>query len=174
MWVPYADDRYYRLRPSLAIKASGGNGEAIRVNDRYAMHPAMQPLEAAFKEGRLGVVQSVGVDNTSGSHFECQDQMEHGDSMFGQPAGGGWLGRFQRLRATAKQSPLSSVAIGTVLPYLRPLTSGTPTGDPVTGTSLTIVYRPVWPASAPELRIAESLTLPKFGLPAILNQASAQ
>jgi uncharacterized protein (DUF1501 family) len=112
MWVPYADDRYYRLRPSLAIKAD----TAIKLNDHYALHPAMQPLEAAFKEGRLGAVQSVGVDSTSGSHFECQDQMEHGDSMHGQPAGGGWLGRFQRLRATDKQSPLSTVAIGTVLP----------------------------------------------------------
>lgn len=117
LWVPYADDRYYRLRPSLAIKAPGSNADAaIQLTDRYAMHPAMQPLEAAFKEGRLGVVQSVGVDNDTGSHFECQDQMEHGDSMAGPPAGGGWLGRFQRLRASDRQSPLSAVAIGTALP----------------------------------------------------------
>ncbi len=65
-------------------------------------------------------------------------------------------------------------AIGTVLPYLRPLAAGSPTGDPVTGTSLTIVYRPVWPVDAPELRIAESLMLPKFGLPAIFTQTSAR
>ena len=110
--VPYADDQYYRLRPSLAVKAS----EAIKLNDRYALHPALKPLEAAFKEGRFGAVQSVGVDNTSGSHFECQDQMEHGDSMSGTPAGGGWLGRFLRLRGADKQSPLSAVAIGTALP----------------------------------------------------------
>ncbi|HYF34750.1 MAG TPA: DUF1501 domain-containing protein, partial [Prosthecobacter sp.] len=117
LWVPYADDRYYRLRPSLAIKAPGrDSAAAIKVTEHYAMHPAMQPLEAAFKEGRLGVVQSVGVDNDTGSHFECQDQMEHGDTMSRQPAGGGWLGRFQRLRAGDNQSPLSAVAIGTVLP----------------------------------------------------------
>jgi hypothetical protein len=36
-----------------------------------------------------------------------------------------------------------------------------------------ITYRPVWPANAPELRVAETLTLPKFGLPAVLNQTSA-
>lgn len=112
MWVPYADDRYYKLRPSLAIPAQS----AIKLNDRYALHPSLQPLEAAFKEGRLGAVQSVGLDNSTGSHFECQDQMEHGDSAAGQPAGGGWLGRYQRLRAGAKQSPLSTVAIGTTLP----------------------------------------------------------
>ncbi len=64
-------------------------------------------------------------------------------------------------------------AVGTILPYLRPLVSNVPQGDPVTGTALTITYRPVWPTNAPELRIAESLTLPKFGLPDVFNQASA-
>jgi uncharacterized protein (DUF1501 family) len=110
--VPFADDRYYRLRPGLAIPAK----EAIQISDRYALHPMLRPLESAYKEGRLGAVQSVGVDNTSGSHFECQDQMEHGDSMLGTPAGGGWLGRFLRLNGGNSSSALSAVAIGTVLP----------------------------------------------------------
>jgi hypothetical protein len=64
-------------------------------------------------------------------------------------------------------------AVGTVLPYLRPLVGGAPVGDAVNGTPLTITYRPVWPQNAPELRVAESLTLPKFGLPDVFNQASA-
>ena len=67
---------------SRAIKAS----EAIKLTDRYALHPAMKPMEPMFKEGRLGAVQSVGVNNTTGSHFECQDMMEHGDTMDGTPA----------------------------------------------------------------------------------------
>jgi uncharacterized protein (DUF1501 family) len=109
-FVPYADDRYYRLRPALAVPIS----QAIRVSEHYALHPALRPLEAAFKEGRFGAVQAVGVDNTSGSHFDCQDQMEHGDSMQGAPAGGGWLGRF--LRQHDAVSALSAVAIGRSLP----------------------------------------------------------
>lgn len=108
--VPVADDRYYRLRPSLAIPAR----QAIRVSEHYALHPAMQALEAAFKNGRLGAVQSVGVDNTTGSHFDCQDQMEHGDSMQGAAAGGGWLGRF--LRQQPSGSALAAVAMGKVMP----------------------------------------------------------
>lgn len=112
LFVPHADDRYYRLRPGLAIPLK----DAIQISDRYALHPAMKPLEALYKDGRFGAVQSVGVDNTSGSHFDCQDQMEHGDSMYGTPAGGGWLGRFLRLNATDSTSALSAVAIGTVLP----------------------------------------------------------
>ncbi len=65
-------------------------------------------------------------------------------------------------------------AVGTILPYLRPLVGGQPQGDPVSGTALTVVYRPAWPDNAPELRVAETLTLAKFGLPAVMPQASAQ
>ena len=65
-------------------------------------------------------------------------------------------------------------ANGTLMPFLRPLNGGSPEGDPVTGTSLTIIYRPVWPTLAPELRVGETLTLPKFGLPQVRGQTSAE
>lgn len=118
--VPYADDGYYRARPTIGIKApengSTDAARAIRLDDRYGFHPALRPLYDKFTEGRLAIIQGVGTDNTSGSHFECQDQMEHGDSMKGTPAGGGWLGRFLRVRANKNLGPLSAVAIGTALP----------------------------------------------------------
>lgn len=110
--VPYADDHYYNARPTLSIKAS----TTVKLDDRYGFHPLLQPLEAAFKEARLGMIQGVGTDSASGSHFECQDQMEHGDSEKSPSAGGGWLGRFLRSRADQSTSALSAVAIGTKLP----------------------------------------------------------
>ena len=64
---------------------------------------------------------------------------------------------------------------GTVLPYLRPLNpAGGFVGDPVTGTSLAVVYRPVWPVFPPTLSVGETLALPKAGLPAVRGQTSAQ
>ncbi|MDB6076274.1 MAG: hypothetical protein JWO82_21, partial [Akkermansiaceae bacterium] len=77
-------------------------------------------------------------------------------------------------------------AVGTVLPFLRaPGRSGQPLNinainSNTDGTPgqidepLTVTYRPVWPTGAPELRVAETLTLPKFGLPQVRGQASAQ
>ena len=65
-------------------------------------------------------------------------------------------------------------AVGTVLPYLRPISNGIYQGDPVTGTPLTILYRPVWPSAPPTLTTAETLTLSKFGLPAVRGQTSAR
>ncbi len=64
--------------------------------------------------------------------------------------------------------------VGTNLPYLRPIVGGMPDGDPVDGTALTVLYAPVWPDNPPSLRIAETLTLPKFGLPDVRNQKSAE
>ena len=65
-------------------------------------------------------------------------------------------------------------AVGTVLPFLRPLTAGVPQGDAVTGTAQTVTYIPSWPATVPSLRLAETLTKAKFGLPDVRNQKSAE
>src|SRR5499426_2771788 len=117
--VPYGDDRYYKFRPTISIPPPNGDGEAkdaaLRLDDFYAFHPKLRPLLPLFKEGRLGVVQAVGSDNASGSHFEAQDQMEHGESQ-GRSLVGGWLGRHLRSRAGQQMTPLSAVAIGATIP----------------------------------------------------------
>lgn len=126
MVVPYGDDRYYKLRPTIAIPPPKGVAEspkgsaeskdaALRLNDFYGFHPMMQPLLPLFREGRLGIVQAVGSDNASGSHFEAQDQMEHGEGA-GRTIGGGWLGRHLRSRIGHNLTPLSAVAIGPTVP----------------------------------------------------------
>src|SRR5262245_36788152 len=117
--APYGDDRYYKLRPTISIpppRSDSDSGDAaIRIDDFYAFHPKLRPLLPLFKEGRLCVVQAACSDNTSGSHFEAQDQMEHGESQ-GRSLVGGWLGRHLRSRAGKNLTPLSAVAIGPTIP----------------------------------------------------------
>lgn len=69
---------------------------------------------------------------------------------------------------------------GTILPFLR---DSTRKGQRLNldeieegedDEPLPIVYRPQWPANAPELRVGETLTLAKFGLPQVRGQTSAQ
>ena len=119
MVVPYGDDQYYKSRPTLAIPAPAANKQndlaALRLDDLYAFHPKLRPLLPAFNEGRLGIVQAVGTDNPSGSHFEAQDQMEHGEA-YGRIIGGGWLGRYLRTRGGVDLTPLSALAIGSTIP----------------------------------------------------------
>jgi uncharacterized protein (DUF1501 family) len=122
--VPYGDDCYYKLRPTISISVPTSNEDAkdtaIRLDDLYAFHPKLRPLLPLFKEGRLAIVQSVGSDNASGSHFEAQDQMEHGESQAktfsGGIGGGGWLGRHLRSRIGREMTPLSAIAIGPTIP----------------------------------------------------------
>lgn len=109
--VPYGDDDYYRARPSIGVP----RGELVPLDDLYGLHPKMAPLAPAFAEGRLGIVQAVGSDNSSGSHFEAQDQMEHGVGT-DSTSSGGWIGRFLRASNSGAGSPLAAVAIGTTLP----------------------------------------------------------
>ena len=77
-------------------------------------------------------------------------------------------------------------AVGTILPFLRnpartgQLLSINSIDANASGAAgqddepLTITYRPAWPTDAPELRVGETLALPKFGLPQIRGQKSAQ
>ena len=44
----------------------------------------------------------------------------------------------------------------------------------MTGTAQTVTYIPSWPATVPSLRLAETLTKAKFGLPDVRNQKSAE
>ncbi|MEY4199162.1 MAG: hypothetical protein RLZZ265_902, partial [Verrucomicrobiota bacterium] len=73
--------------------------------------------------------------------------------------------------------------LGTITPYLRSQNpDGSYVGDPVyadlntdnvgDGNALGISYRPVWPDNSPVLMMAESLTLPKRGLPSVRGQTS--
>jgi hypothetical protein len=71
-------------------------------------------------------------------------------------------------------------AVGTVLPFLR--LAGR-YGEPLNINEIDnneadepqpVIYRPTWPAAAAELRVGETLTLPKFGLPQVRGQISAE
>jgi uncharacterized protein (DUF1501 family) len=119
MFIPYGDDNYYKVRPSIAIpepaKNSGTAAQSLRLNEFYALHPKLAPIYPLFGEGHMAIVQAVGSDNESGSHFDAQDQMEHGES-YGKPLNGGWLARYLRARADKQITPLSAIAIGATVP----------------------------------------------------------
>lgn len=117
MLVPYADSQYYKVRPTIAIArpGSGNKNAAIKLDDFYGFHPKLQALYPVFAEGELLLVQGVGSDNPTGSHFEAQDQMERGE-CFGKSIGGGWLGRYLRFLSSEKLTALSAVAIGEAVP----------------------------------------------------------
>ena len=104
---PLEDDHYYRARPRLGI----AKRDAVRLDDRFGLHPKLQPLERAWRDGDLALVHACGTEDQTRSHFEAQDLMEHGGVV-----AGGWLGRFLRARPAAASGALACVAVGKALP----------------------------------------------------------
>ena len=104
---PLEDEHYFRARPRLGI----AKRDAVRLDDRFGLHPKLQPLEHAWREGELAIVHACGTEDQTRSHFEAQDLMEHGGVV-----AGGWLGRFLRARPAAASGALACVAVGKALP----------------------------------------------------------
>jgi len=116
--VPYRDDDYRRLRPVLALPAPDGKAPASRsvldLDGTFGLHPALEPLLPLWREGRMAVVHAVGSDDRTRSHFEAQDQVEHGSGA-GQVISGGWIGRHLRARGRSGAA-LQALAFGETIP----------------------------------------------------------
>jgi uncharacterized protein (DUF1501 family) len=77
--VPYADRDYYAMRPNIAIAAPDGSREtALKLDERFALHPALSALMPYWQEGSLGVIASSGLATPNRSHFDAQYLMEIG------------------------------------------------------------------------------------------------
>lgn len=86
--VPFRDDRYYRLRPTLALAPR----ELVVLNDTSALHRAAAALEPLFKDGKLAVVQNVGYSRPSPSHFRSSEIWQTA-SVPEARIYSGWVGR---------------------------------------------------------------------------------
>ena len=106
--VPFDNDEYRRLRPSLAL----GKGAVLKVDDELGFHPQMKGLREMFDDGALGVVQGVGYPNPNRSHFRSMDiwQTAKPDSVDKRD---GWLGRAFDLEADELAGAVPAVAMGT-------------------------------------------------------------
>ncbi|MEO8802905.1 MAG: DUF1501 domain-containing protein [Rudaea sp.] len=79
--VPYTSDFYYEARPSIAIARpdSGNAAGALRLDADWALAPALrQSLGAMYANKQVAFVPFAGTPNLSRSHFETQDDIEHG------------------------------------------------------------------------------------------------
>jgi uncharacterized protein (DUF1501 family) len=77
--VPYADPEYARIRPSLAIPAPDGAAQtALRLDQTFALHPALGALLPLWQQGVLTFIPAAGSPDPTRSHFEAQVQWEIG------------------------------------------------------------------------------------------------
>lgn len=107
MVIPVEDDAYHRARPKIGV----GKKSTVALDGFFALNPQLEALKRSYDDGNLLIVHEAGSEDTTRSHFEAQDFMDHGGLV-----GGGWIGRFLRYRPNPADGPLSAVAIGKALP----------------------------------------------------------
>ena len=85
--VPYADDRYYRLRPNIGIRPD----KLRRLDERFGFNPGLAGFERLWKDGQLAIVHGCGYENPSFSHFTSMAYWHTATPNSGDDYG--WVGR---------------------------------------------------------------------------------
>ncbi|HEX3150703.1 MAG TPA: DUF1501 domain-containing protein [Gemmataceae bacterium] len=105
--IPYADDNYHRLRPTLGFQAS----QVVKVNDELGLHPALQQMGQLLQQSKLAIVQGVGYPNPDRSHFESMDRWQAGE-VTAKVSGTGWVAKSVPGLATSKGGSVPVMHIG--------------------------------------------------------------
>ena len=84
--VPYTNDHYYALRPTLAIAAQ----QVITLDNHVGIHPELSPLMPLWDNGDIAWVQGLGYPKPNRSHFKSIRLWETG-SDGNHERGDGWL-----------------------------------------------------------------------------------
>lgn len=105
--VPYTDPVLPRRRPDLLPFPERRRGAGLRpdrvLDDRFALHPAMERLHQRFEAGELVVWPAVGTPKPLRSHFEAQERIELGlapGDRLGLADGRGFVDRVAEALAT--------------------------------------------------------------------------
>ncbi|GAB5491244.1 MAG: DUF1501 domain-containing protein [Phototrophicaceae bacterium] len=109
--APFADEDYYRARPTLALARpdSRSSSAVLPLDDFFGLNPDMSAMHELITAGRMTAIHAVGAPHISRSHFEAMDLIERGtDGQDG--ANTGWLGRY--LSQTISESDSALRAIG--------------------------------------------------------------
>lgn len=114
--VPYADQRYYSARPTIAVPPPGREEGCLDLDGTFGLHPVLKPLMGQWKSGSMAFVHSSGSPDVTRSHFDAQDYMESGRPGV-KTASSGWLNRLlQTLPDTS--SPIRAINVGSTMPRI--------------------------------------------------------
>jgi uncharacterized protein (DUF1501 family) len=108
--IPFTQGIYYDTRPTVGIP----EGEVLPISDTLAFHPAAAPLRELFREGHAAVVQGIGYENSSRSHFRALDIWHTCEPE--KVATEGWLAKVIRELDPQGENPLTAVSFGRGLP----------------------------------------------------------
>jgi uncharacterized protein (DUF1501 family) len=85
--VPYGDPMYYKHRPTIGIKEK----DLLKIDAQFGWHKSMRGMKNLYDEGKVAIVQGVGYDQPSFSHFTSMSFWHTASPNSGNEYG--WIGR---------------------------------------------------------------------------------
>ncbi len=83
---------YEALRPNIRVPVSGPGAALPLGAHPFGLHPAAAPLHDLYQDGKLAIIQAVGMNENQRSHFDSMDWMELGTPGLSNTTTG-WLTR---------------------------------------------------------------------------------
>ncbi len=108
--VPFADDAYYRARPTLAVPRT----QVLALDDHLGLHPGLAALRSLYDDGGVAFVQGVGYPNPNRSHFRSTEIWQTASDAK-QTLSRGWLGRYFD-NCCAGEDAACGISLGAQLP----------------------------------------------------------
>ncbi|HEY6085182.1 MAG TPA: DUF1501 domain-containing protein [Nitrospira sp.] len=105
--IPYTDDRYYQLRPRLAIPRE----RVLQLSPKAGLHQALEPLMSLWDGRELALVQGVGYASPNRSHFRSIEVWETA-SESEQVLDEGWLARLFEANPVPSNFTAEGVLLG--------------------------------------------------------------
>jgi uncharacterized protein (DUF1501 family) len=85
--VPYGDPMYYRHRPTIGIKEQ----DVLKIDAHFGWQKSMRGMKQLYDEGKVAIIQGVGYDQPSFSHFTSLSFWHTAAPNSGNEYG--WIGR---------------------------------------------------------------------------------
>ena len=104
--VPYADPAYRRLRPKLAVNRDA----VLQLDERFGVHPALEPLMQVWQARDLAIVHGVGYPRPDRSHFRSIEIVET-SSDSAEVLNDGWVASVWRHARSGRRSTASHSAV---------------------------------------------------------------
>jgi uncharacterized protein (DUF1501 family) len=108
--IPYRNDAYYKLRPTLALKEK----DLLHLNDDLAINAAMTGIKNLYDQGYVSILNNVGYPNPDRSHFRSMD-IWHSASDADRYLSTGWIGRYLDHQCDGCAKPYSAIEMDDTL-----------------------------------------------------------
>jgi uncharacterized protein (DUF1501 family) len=141
--VPYAEEAYYRERPSIAIAPPGKPDGAFALDEHFGLHPALASLMPLWADRSLAFIHAAGSPDATRSHFDAQLYLENGTPGQGMTRDG-WMNRLL-WALPGPRGVTDAIGIGPTVPRILAGTA------PVTTLSLGPNGPPPLPIDQPEI-----------------------